>query len=131
MAMHEIKVQSLYDLVELKRRVNSWDLVAACQGIYYSIKTVGVQRTVVKYNDEDGTEIVMLADNMSMKMRAVAALGAKMFYRFPDDTGRLETHYGLPTTISNILADTRVFQNVTANLPCISFQDLVDELAEN
>lgn len=131
MAKHEINVQTLYDLVELKRKVDPWDVASACQGIYYSIKVVGVQRTIVKYTEEDGTEMVMSADCMSMKILAVAALGAKMFYRFQDDTGRLETHYGLPTSISNILADTEVFRNVSANLPCISFQDLVDELADS
>lgn len=124
-----VYAQSLYELMIKRKRVNPWELYATCEGIYRSIKVIGAKRTVLRYT-EDGKDCYWVGEEIPITVRAVAALGAKMIYRFPDDTGRLETHYGLPTTISNILAETKIFKNITASLPCICFADLIDGLLD-
>lgn len=129
---HTIYVQSLYELVELKKRVDPFELIDTAKSIYTSVKAIGISNTSVRYNTSYGTECKK-GSELSFEMRAVAAFVVKHYYRWDDDNlGRLETHYGLPTTIDNILVDTEIFKakHRTLSLSCISIQDFIDDYLE-
>lgn len=126
---HTVYIQSLYELVELKKRVNPFELIDTAKSIYTNVKAIGINNTSVRYTTSCGPE-TKKGSELSFEMRAVAAFVVKHYYRWNDDNlGRLETHYGLPTTIDNILADKEIFKakHSTLSLSCISIQDFIDD----
>lgn len=130
--VRKIHVQALHELVVLKKAVNPWDLATASEALYKSVKVVGIRNTVVVYkSSKEGKLVEKTGDQISQEMRAIAALCVQLLNRWTDSNqGRLETHFGLPTTISNILANTNIFKNNSTTLPCISIRDVIDKYLE-
>lgn len=126
--MNPIYAQSLYELVELKKRIDPFDLESTALSIYKSIKAVGISNTTIKYKGSDGKEVLQKGDEIPLEMRAIAAFIVKLYYRWDDNMGRLEKHYGLPLQIDNILGNTGIFKTkgTTLGLPCISINDVID-----
>ena len=118
-----INIQALYDLVMLKKDVDVWNLTEASEGMYRSIKIVGLASTKVYYKDE-GNEIVLVGEEIPEKIRAMSARCVQQLYRMTDsNSGRLEAHYGLQMLIQYYLGDIEG----TANMKCRSITDLKDE----
>ena len=121
-----VYVQALYELVELKKAVDPWDLMEACEAIYKSSKAVGIDKTTIKYVKK-GKTVVKNATNIPEEARAIVGLVVKLIYRWTDDySGRLEKHLGLNMRIDYILGNTRLFANSHAALQHITVQDVID-----
>ena len=132
MSKNVIYAQSVYDLVIKKKQVDPFELETASKSFYKSIKAVGVNNTSIRYEDIDkkmGT-VCKKGQSIPIEMRAILAFVARHYYRWDDFTmGRLENHYGLPTTIQNILGNTGIFKkngNILS-LRCISVQDIIND----
>ena len=123
-SMRKINVQAIYDLVILKKDVDAWHLTEASEGMYRSIKIVGLESTEVYYKDEEGNEVVQVGEEIPEKIRAMSARCMQQLYRMTDsNSGRLEKHYGLQMLIQYYLGDIEG----TANMKCRSIVDLKDE----
>lgn len=126
---HIIYAQSLYELVVLKQKVDPFVLADTAESIYRSVKAIGINNTVIRYIDPKNGEVCKKGTDISIEMRAVAAFIVKLEYRWSDNTGRLEEHYGLPTFIDSILVNTALFKkrNNVASLACISVSDVIND----
>lgn len=122
-----INVQNLMDLTPKgQKEIDPFELVAEAERLYRSIKIIGLEETIVCY-EENGQLKTQSAKELSETKRAIAAFLMIMVYRWDDtNTGRLEAHYGLPTRINYILGDTKVFKNSHAGLECICVKDFID-----
>lgn len=124
--MREVCAQTLYDLVELKKRVNPWDLTSAAEGFYMSVKVVGIDNTVITYTDVNGNKVTKTGKEISEEMRAVAAFIKTLVARWTDsNSGRLEEHYGLSMLIHYRIGG-KVYNNNYAGLKCINVQEFID-----
>lgn len=123
-----INIQNLMDLEpKSQKEIDEFELVAEAERLYRSIKIIGLKRTKVCYEDDNGEEQLMYANQLSEIKRAIAAFLMIMIYRWDDtNTGRLEAHYGLPTRINYILGDANIFNNSHAGLECICVKDFID-----
>ncbi len=121
-----ISIQNLMDLTEKNPNVEEHALVAEAERFYREIKIVGLNRTRVYYETKN-KKITVYASELPHRTRAIAAFLMIMVYRWSDsNSGRLETHFGLPTRINYILGDVKVFRNNHAGLDCISVKDFID-----
>lgn len=126
METREICAQSLYELVELKRQVNPWHLRDTAEGIYLSVKVVGMDETAITYVDENGNKIIKKGSEIPEEMRAVAAFIKTLVARWTDsNSGRLEEHYQLPMLIHYMIGG-KVYNNSYAGLKCISIREFID-----
>lgn len=119
-----IFVQALYDLVMLKKDVDVWELTEASEGLYRSIKIVGLESTKVFYRNEEGAEVIKEGKDIPEKIRAMSARCIQQLYRMTDSSsGRLEEHYQLKMLIQYYLGDIEG----TANMKCRTINDLKNE----
>ena len=127
-----IYAQSLYELVVKKEEVDPFELMDTAESIYRSVKAIGINNTVIRYVDPEKGEVREKGTEISNEMRALAAFIVKLVYRWSDNTGRLEDHYGLPTFIDSILGDTALFKRnrSTASLACISVLDVINNFTK-
>lgn len=127
-----IYAQSVYDLVVKKKQVDPFELQTAAKSFYKSVKAVGINNTSIRYEDLDKNmgSVCKKGQSIPLEMRAILAFVVRHYYRWDDFTmGRLEKHYGLPTTIQNILGNTGIFKkngNILS-LRCISVQDIIND----
>lgn len=129
---HVIYAQSLYELVVKKEKVDPFELIDTAESIYRSVKAIGINNTVIWYKDSEKGKVFEKGSEISIEMRALAAFIVKLVYRWSDNTGRLEDHYGLPTFIDSILGDTPLFKRKrnAASLACISVLDVINDFAK-
>lgn len=123
-----IYAQSIYDLVTLKKRVDPFELLEASEAFYRSVKCVGINNTRIKYRFNIHSEFEFKQGlDIPLEMRALCAFISRLYHRWDDNNlMRLEEHYGLPTSIENVLSHTGIFQN-GKNLPCISIEHVIDK----
>lgn len=124
----KINIQNLMNLTPNgQKEVDEFELVAKAERLYRSIKVIGLNKTQVCYQDENGNMKTQYANELSEVKRAIAAFLMVIVYRWDDtNSGRLEEHYGLPTKMNYILGDVKVFKNNHAGLECICIRDFID-----
>lgn len=130
METRKICAQSLYELVELKKHVDPWHLRDTAEGIYLSIKVVGLDETVITYVDKNGNTVINKGKEIPEKMRAVAAFVKILTARWTDNnSGRLEEHYQLPMLIHYMIGG-KIYSNSYAGLKCINIREFIDMYVE-
>jgi len=100
--MIKVNVTALYKLIIDRELVSTNTLATESKTLYKALKLEGGNHVSVFFNVNDKRFDVRAFDS-DVRIRAMAALIVKIMYRWNDQNGRLEHHFGLPTSISSIL----------------------------
>ena len=102
--MVKVNITGLYNLVVKKNNVEPRYILNEAKAWYEGIKLEGSKHVLLFYEDENGERVEKRCPDVDIKVRAMAAFVAKLYYRWDDDNSmRLEHHYDLPVRISDIL----------------------------
>ena len=121
-----LKAQNLYNVAVRKRYVDTYSLFEDADRLYKSIKLDGLQKTTVKYTDEDENEIAKTGEDIPVEMRAMTAAIATLIYRwYAKDEERLRKHFGIPVPIVDVLGIHSCYGKGNDMLPCINVDELI------
>lgn len=126
-----INITPLYNLVNLKKNVNAFELQKSADAFYRGIKSVGIRSLNVFRIDENGNKIIMKALDLSERVRGTADWIVRLIYRFDDySSGRLERHFGITTPLELLFHDVPIFTSISysLSLSTITIQDIINEL---
>lgn len=130
MNLNTINIQALHDFSIKRKMVDPWDLMAAADTFYRSVKVVGLKQTQVKYK-ENGREIFAMGPELPEITRAFAGHLVRLVYRWDDiNSGRLEQHLGLDMPIREILCETGAFKISGADLACVTVAEVIESWAK-
>lgn len=102
--MVKVNITGLYNLVVKKNNVEPRYILNEAKAWYEGIKLEGSKHVLLFYEDEQGERVEKRCPDVDIKVRAMAAFVAKLYFRWDDDNSmRLEHHYDLPVRISDIL----------------------------
>lgn len=102
-AKRKITIDALYNLVENKQNVDEWLVTSEAETIYKCLKVTGAKHTILRYTLPDGVVEERRCSDVNMEIRALACFICRMIYRWDDKDTRLEQHFALPCSISEIL----------------------------
>lgn len=100
-----IYAQALYDLVALKKIVEPAFLEEVSISFYKKIKFVGLDETVIYYEDCNKKTVILKGKEIPEEMRVVLAFMKTIMARWEGGNSleRLGVHYGLSTSMRNLL----------------------------
>ncbi|MCI8471245.1 MAG: hypothetical protein HFJ35_07320 [Clostridia bacterium] len=128
MANNKVIFQSVYDLVQSKKRVDPHDLRKASDAFYKEIKTVGLSKTKVIYDDANGKETVKSATEIPETMRAVACFVETLLERWEGSSlERLRNHYELSMSVRHYLPE-ELYENshTTSSMKYLTIDSFID-----
>lgn len=125
--MVKVNITGLYNLVEKKIYVEPRFILNEAKAWYDGIKLEGSKHVLLFYEDENGDRVEKRCPEVNIKVRAMAAFVAKLYYRWDDDNSmRLEHHYDLPLKISDILEMKKLTKDDGHDYKFITIRKLIE-----
>ena len=125
--MVKVNITGLYNLVEKKIYVEPRFILNEAKAWYDGIKLEGSKHVLHFYEDENGDRVEKRCPEVNIKVRAMAAFVAKLYYRWDDDNSmRLEHHYDLPLKISDILEMKKLTKDDGHDYKFITIRKLIE-----
>lgn len=125
--MVKVNITGLYNLVEKKVYVEPRFILNEAKAWYEGIKLEGSKHVLLFYEDENGERVEKRCPEVNIKVRAMAAFVAKLYYRWDDDNSmRLEHHYDLPLKISDILEMKKLTKDDGHDYKFITIRKLIE-----
>ena len=125
--MVKVNITGLYNLVEKKIYVEPRFILNEAKAWYDGIKLEGSKHVLLFYEDENGDRVEKWCPEVNIKVRAMAAFVAKLYYRWDDDNSmRLEHHYDLPLKISDILEMKKLTKDDGHDYKFITIRKLIE-----
>lgn len=126
-SMVKVNITGLYNLVEKKIYVEPRFILNEAKAWYDGIKLEGSKHVLLFYEDENGDRVEKRCPEVNIKVRAMAAFVAKLYYRWDDDNSmRLEHHYDLPLKISDILEMKKLTKDDGHDYKFITIRKLIE-----
>ena len=125
--MVKVNITGLDNLVEKKIYVEPRFILNEAKAWYDGIKLEGSKHVLLFYEDENGDRVEKRCPEVNIKVRAMAAFVAKLYYRWDDDNSmRLEHHYDLPLKISDILEMKKLTKDDGHDYKFITIRKLIE-----
>lgn len=127
-----ICAQELYDLICTKKYKGDdiwslWNLWITTDSLYKSAKIVGIDNTIIWYNNENNERVFLQGREIPDRMKGFTEESVIYMYRMNDSDAsrkRIEDHLGMYSTSKNILGDTNLFMDSYGSLPYICMRDM-------
>lgn len=125
--MVKVNITGLYNLVVKKMTVEPRYILNEAKAWYQGIKLEGSKHVLLFYENENGERVEKRCPEVDIKVRAMAAFVAKLYYRWDDDNSmRLEHHYDLPLRIVDILDMKKLTKDDGSEYKFITIRKLIE-----